>query len=935
MNATAAFQLTRREDYSPPDFALPEARLDFDLDAEVTEVTACMRFERRAGDAKSLVLQGDELELVSVKLDGNPLADNEYQVSAAQLEVFDVPDAFELEVVTRIRPSANTGLMGLYASGEMLCTQCEPEGFRRITYAPDRPDVLMKVTTRITADQGNYPVALSNGNCVSESLGADGRRTWVWEDPFPKPSYLFALVAGRFAVLRDEFVTGGGRRVELRIYSEEDHIGECGFAMQSLKRAMRWDEEVYGREYDLDGFMIVAVEDFNFGAMENKGLNIFNTSVILASPDTATDATYARVEAVIAHEYFHNWSGNRVTCRDWFQLSLKEGFTVFRDNEFSSDMNSRTLRRIQAVNFLRDVQFAEDAGPLAHPVRPDSYLEISNFYTTTVYEKGAELVRMIHTLLGPERFRRGCDLYFERFDGQAVTIKDFVDAMGEAGGMEFAQFKRWYSRAGTPQVSVESSFVDGVLEMKLLQTSSGGADEPLHIPFAFGLLDAEGGELLGEAGRARGSAVEIDTAARVENPRRDGTLVLHLRQETTRVRIDLKGTPTLAPGTSGLEGTPTLAPGTPTASDLEGTPTLAPGTPTLSLLRGFSAPVIVRADLSPESLAFLARYDTDGFSRWDAMQSLYSNEIHGLRKDEASASGEGNTARPSELLLSLVGDLLEEALVASDDGEHKGVLAAMLRLPSEALLLEQLDEYDVEGVYAARLHLRQVIARSHEARLRDLFEANEGARPYRMDGVQSARRSLRHLSLGLLVEIGEGDVRLLIRDLLSGADNLTDRLAGLGLVVESDLFDEQERDEAIQAFATNWSHEKLVMDAWYATQAGSRRPGGVERVRVLEQRSDFVLTNPNLVSALYGAFARSALPSFHHPSGDGYELLRDRILRLSSINPQGAARLAVPLTKHKRLDSARASLMRAALESIRAAPDLPKDVLEIASKALD
>ena len=934
MNVTAAFQLTRREDYSPPDFALPEARLDFDLDAEVTEVTACMRFERRAGDAKSLVLQGDELKLVSVKLDGNPLADNEYQVSAAQLEVFDVPDAFELEVVTRIRPSANTGLMGLYASGEMLCTQCEPEGFRRITYAPDRPDVLMKVTTRITADQGNYPVALSNGNCVSESLGADGRRTWVWEDPFPKPSYLFALVAGRFAVLRDEFVTGGGRRVELRIYSEEDHIAECGFAMQALKRAMRWDEEVYGREYDLDGFMIVAVEDFNFGAMENKGLNIFNTSVILASPDTATDATYARVEAVIAHEYFHNWSGNRVTCRDWFQLSLKEGFTVFRDNEFSSDMNSRTLRRIQAVNFLRDVQFAEDAGPLAHPVRPDSYLEISNFYTTTVYEKGAELVRMIHTLLGPERFRRGCDLYFERFDGQAVTIEDFVDAMGEAGGMEFAQFKRWYSRPGTPQVSVESSFVDGVLEMKLLQTSSGGADEPLHIPFAFGLLDAEGGELLGQAGRARGSSVEIDTAARVENPRRDGTLVLHLSEETTRVRIDLKGT---RAALGAAPGTPTLAPGTPTLAP--GTPTLAPGdlkgTPTLSLLRGFSAPVIVRADLSPESLAFLARYDTDGFSRWDAMQSLYSNEIHGLRKDEASAPDEGNTARPSELLLSLVGDLLEEALVASDDGEHKGVLAAMLRSPSEALLLEQLAEYDVEGVYAARLHLRQVIARSHEARLRDLFEANEGARPYRMDGVQSARRSLRHLSLGLLAESGKGDVRLMIRDLLFGADNLTDRLAGLGLVVESELFDEQERGEIIQTFATNWSHEKLVMDAWYATQAGSRRPGGVERVRMLEQRSDFVLTNPNRVSALYGAFARSALPSFHHASGDGYALLRDRILRLSSINPQGAARLAVPLTKHKRLDSARASLMRAALESIRAAPDLPKDVLEIASKALD
>ena len=904
-------RVVRREDYSPPDFHVPEANLSFDLDAEVTQVISRMRFERNSAGSGggSLVLDGDELELVSVALDGDLLADNEYRVRDAQIELFEVPDSFELKVVTRIRPANNTRLMGLYASGDVLCTQCEAEGFRRITFALDRPDVLMKVTTQITADEQTYPVTLSNGNCVSESLDADGRLTRTWQDPFPKPSYLFALVAGRFSLLRDEFVTQGDRRIELRIYADEGHIEDCEFAMQALKRAMRWDEEVFGREYDLDVFMVVAVEDFNFGAMENKGLNIFNTAAILASPDTATDAHYARIEAIVAHEYFHNWSGNRVTCRDWFQLSLKEGFTVFRDNEFSSDMNSRTLRRIETVNFLRDVQFAEDAGPLAHPVRPDSYLEIGNFYTPTVYEKGAELVRMLHTLLGPERFRRGSDLYFERFDGQAVTIEDFVDAMGEASELDLAQFKRWYSRPGTPKISLDSRYKAGILDLEITQSSRDDGTGPLHIPLAFGLLDEVGGELLGEAGRDRHLEAEVSTTARVDNPRGDGTLVLHLAEDTTQVQIRLKGT-----GASSGTGTPE---------------------PTLSLLRGFSAPVIVDADRSPESLAFLARHDTDGYSRWDAMQSLYSAEIHRTRECLSEGKRNEGTKSPSPILLSVIGDLLEESLAAQDEGEHKAVLAAMLRLPNEATLLEQMPIFDVEGIFTSMRALSLEISRTHFAVLLEVFQANLGARPYRMDGVESARRSLKHLALGLLAESGDPDIQRTILDHLEKADNLTDRLAAFSLIVDSDYIDEPEREAVIQAFAERWSDKKLVMDAWYSVQAGSRRPGGVERVRELEQRNDFTLTNPNRVSAVYGAFARAGLQSFHHPSGDGYQLLRKRVTRLSSVNPQVAARLAIPLTKYKRLDPERSLLMRRALQSIQAAPELPKDVLEIVSKTLD
>ena len=468
------------KDYRPPNYTTTHTDLRFDIRPGRTVVTSQLRMERTGesphGDAAgeggkhALRLSGSELELLAISIDGVALGGNEYGVDDEGLEIFEPPERFELVIETAIEPEANTALEGLYKSGGMYCTQCEAEGFRKITYFQDRPDVLSRFTTTIEADAEAYPVLLSNGNLIADEAVADGRRRVTWEDPFPKPSYLFALVAGDLAILEDEFVTQSGRVVALRIFSEPHNIGQCEYAMTALKRAMRWDEQVFGREYDLDVFMIVAVEDFNMGAMENKGLNIFNTSCVLATPDTATDAAYQRVEAVVAHEYFHNWSGNRVTCRDWFQLSLKEGFTVFRDAEFSSDMNSRTLKRIEDVNFLRSVQFAEDAGPMAHPIRPDSYIEISNFYTTTVYEKGSEVVRMLHTLLGPEKFRAGSDLYFARHDGSAATTDDFVEAMEEAGALGLEQFRRWYGQAGTPRLAVTSKWEAGVFDPAKLST---------------------------------------------------------------------------------------------------------------------------------------------------------------------------------------------------------------------------------------------------------------------------------------------------------------------------------------------------------------------------------------------------------------------------------------------------------------------------------
>ena len=871
-----------RRDYAAPAYRTERTALAFDLEDGQTTVRSRLRILRAPGtDAEApLVLDGQDLELLSVHLDGRRLSGNEYQVDAESLRIFGLPDAFELEVATRIKPEANTALEGLYKSGEMYCTQCEAEGFRRITYYQDRPDVLSRFTTSITAAAERFPVLLANGNLVAdERRGA--RRTVTWEDPFPKPSYLFALVAGDLACRMDHFTTQGGRRVELRIYSEPHNIGQCEYAMGALQRAMRWDEETFGREYDLDIYMIVAVEHFNMGAMENKGLNVFNTACVLASPDTAVDAAYQRVEAVIAHEYFHNWSGNRVTCRDWFQLSLKEGFTVFRDAEFTSDMHSRTVKRIEDVNFLRTQQFAEDSGPLAHSVRPDSYIEISNFYTTTVYEKGAEVVGMTQRLLGREGFRKGADLYFERHDGQAVTTEDFVAAMEGANGADLRQFRLWYAQAGTPVLDVQTAWRDGAFHIDIRQScppTPGQADkQPLHIPVLIGLLGADGGDLVN---------ARLECAGRAEVERRGTSLLLHLREAATSLQV-------LGLGEA----------------------------PHLSFLRGFSAPVRVCYPRPAEDLAFLARHDSDGFARWDAMQSLLLGELDNVR----------GGAQVSELVLNLFGGLIAEAQEA-EDAETGSMLREMLSMPSESYVFEQLERVEVDAVIAARDRLIETLSSELADAWRSLYAAKAPTGPYAPDAAGMARRGLRNLALHYLSQRDSAAAHARLAAHLEAADNLTDRLAALSGIANSAAFPDRER--VLGDFYERWRGASLVVDQWLQVQAASRL-NDAQAVRGLAGHAAFDATNPNKLRALYGAFGGRNNRNFHAASGAGYEFLADALADLDARNPQMAARLLTPLTRWRKFDSSRQKLMRTALQRIQAQDKLSKDVFEVVTKSLE
>ena len=892
MAREAAPKTIHLKDYRPPDWRTEETHLEFDIREGVTEVRSKLRVRRepQAGGEAPLVLDGQELEFVSVAVDGRALSGNEYRVDDRSLELFGLPEHCELSIVTRIEPEKNTACEGLYRSGAMYCTQCEAEGFRKITYYQDRPDILSRFTTTIVADAGRYPVLLSNGNLIEESESG-GRRRVTWRDPFPKPSYLFALVAGDLALMTDRFTTASGREVELRIYSEPHNIGQCEYAMGALKRAMRWDEERFGREYDLDIYMIVAVEDFNMGAMENKGLNIFNTSCVLASPDTAVDAAYLRVEAVIAHEYFHNWSGNRVTCRDWFQLSLKEGFTVFRDAEFTADMHSRTVKRIEDVADLRSRQFAEDSGPMAHPVRPDSYMEISNFYTSTVYEKGAEVVGMMRTLAGEEGFRRGTDLYFDRHDGQAVTTEDFVAAMEEANGIDLGQFRRWYTQAGTPVLRVASNWRNGALELAIEQscpaTPGQPAKEPFHIPVLIGLVGAGGEE------RVDGR-LEVQSAARCE--RRGSSLLLHVREAQTRVSLRVPG-----------------------------------AEPLLSFLRGFSAPVRVDCPRPAAALADLACRDADGFARWDALQSLLLEELSALRVGLNAAQG-GTEVR--QRLLDVFAGILAEALAATEP-EHKLLLNRMLALPSEEYLFEQAQSVDVEEICGTRDALRSALAGHLRDAWLQLYEANAPAGPHAADSAGMARRGARNLALGYLsAGLGAPAHELLTRH-LETADNLTDRLAALREIADSGAH--PAREELLAEFHHRWQREALVVNLWLQVQAVSRLSdaGAIEE---LEKHPAFDARNPNKLRSLYGAFSLRNNRNFHARDGSGYDLLAQRVVERDAENPQAAARLLTPLTGWRKFDARRQALMKAALGRIRAVADAPgglsKDVFEVVSKSL-
>ena len=883
-------------DYQAYPFAIDETRLAFDIqDGETT--VGCELAVRRRGDGP-LVLRGEKLDLRGVWVDGRALAGNEYAQDDETLTLFDIPDNCQVRTEVCIAPEKNTALEGLYKSRSMYCTQCEAEGFRKITYHPDRPDVLSRYTTTITADAERHPVLLSNGNLVAEST-ADGRRTVTWEDPFPKPSYLFALVAGDLAMREDEFVTRSGRRVTLRIFSEPHNIGQCGYAMEALKRAMRWDEERFGREYDLDIFMIVAVEDFNMGAMENKGLNIFNTSCVLASPDTATDAAHERVEAVVAHEYFHNWSGNRVTCRDWFQLSLKEGFTVYRDAEFSSDMNSRSVKRVDDVDLLRAVQFAEDAGPLAHPVRPASYQEISNFYTTTVYEKGAEVVRMLHTILGARAFRAGTDLYFERHDGCAVTTEDFVCALEDAAKTPLPQFRRWYEQAGTPLLTVEEQRQDGTLRLAIAQSCAPSPGQPnklpFHIPLALGLLDADGRELLGAAGEANGAKVAVESAAKVENPGGDGTLVVHLTEPKTDLLFQA-----------------------------------VPPDAQVSFLRGFSAPVRTRYQRPPAALRQLTLRDSDGFARWDAAQELIAEAVLaravGTERTDAEAL--------ADQVAGLFQDLASATSAAPDDGEAKALLALLLTLPEETALLERAPGADILAITGAWDALANRLAA--EVDWLAVVDANATPGPYRAEAVAMARRRLRHRALWYaLRDLDRSDperAEAMLAKTLAEADNLTDRLVAFTGLLGLESLSANAKDRHIAAFHQRWASEALVVNAWFTAQARCPLPGGLERVQALEAHAAFDRKNPDKVRSVYGAFTRNTR-NYHAADGAGYRWVAEKVRLLDPQNPQIASALAKKLTEWPRFDPARARQQRDALRFI-GEQKLSGDVREVVDKGL-
>lgn len=880
-------QAVLREAYEPPAYLLDHTDLTFELAEGVTEVTAALALRRAPGEgAVPLVLQGQDLELLGLALDGVPLSGNEYRIEGDTLVVPAMPEQGTLTIKTRIFPEKNTALEGLYRSGGMYCTQCEAEGFRRITYSLDRPDVLSRYRTTIRGDGAALPIMLSNGNEVSRQILADGRQEVVWEDPFPKPSYLFALVAGDLQWIEDRFVTASGRQVTLRIYTEPHNITQVDYAMDALKRSMRWDEEVYGREYDLDIFMIVAVDDFNMGAMENKGLNIFNTSCVLATPEFTTDLGFQRVEAVVAHEYFHNWSGNRVTCRDWFQLSLKEGFTVLRDAQFSADQNSPTVKRIEDARFLRTAQFAEDASPMAHPVRPDSYLEISNFYTLTVYEKGAEVVRMMRTLLGAEAFRRGTDLYFDRHDGQAATCEDFVLALEAASGTDLTQFRRWYSQAGTPVVSVQSAYADGALTLTFEQlvppTPGQPSKAPMHIPFLLGLLDEAGQDLL--PGDLSITGVEV-TARPAE-----ASVLLHLREAEHTVTI------------RGLSGPPAL-----------------------SLLRDFSAPVKLVVAQSDEELAFLMVHDSDGFARWDAADRLMARILLS-RLDTPDA--------PVPAVLSeAFGALLQAAFTAPDDGEGKAMLAAMMTLPAEEALAQLVPVVDVHALHEARRQLRNALARTHRDTLAALY-ATDQARPYAPDAAGIAHRSLMNLVLSYLLASGDEAAVALAEARYAQADNMTDRLGALRTLVWSDQPAAQAAAERVlDAFYTHYQDQPLVVDQWLSTQALIPGADTLARVEALTSHPAFDARNPNKLRALLGAFAGQNPTAFHRPDGAGYRFLADWISKLDGQNPQVAARLATPLTRWARYPEASQGLMKRELERLAEEIKSP-DVFEVVSKAL-
>ncbi|WP_243371471.1 aminopeptidase N [Geotalea sp. SG265] len=871
-----------RKDYTPPDYKVEKVALRFELNEETTRVVAQLNMARNSDTIgvmqPPLVLDGHRFTLLEIKLDGMVLPPDRYTANRGQLIIDRVPETFQLEITTELRPQDNTFLEGLYRSGGMFCTQCEAEGFRSITYFPDRPDVLAVYTTTIVADRERYPVLLSNGNPVASGDLEGGRHYVTWHDPFPKPSYLFALVAGNLVCLEDTFTTRSGRTIALRIYVNEQNRNKCSHALRSLQKAMKWDEDTFGREYDLDIYMIVAVDDFNMGAMENKGLNVFNSRYVLASQETATDDDFQAIEEVIGHEYFHNWTGNRITCRDWFQLSLKEGLTIYRDQEFSADMESRGVKRIADVRYLRTAQFAEDAGPMSHPVRPECYMEINNFYTVTVYNKGAEVIRMLRTLLGPEGFRRGMDLYFQRHDGQAATVDDFVQAMADAGGIDLEQFKRWYSQAGTPELHVEGQFNSGAGTYRLTVRQRYGKaiedtpKEPLHIPLLMGLLDQEGHELTLTLDGEKGPG--------------STTRLLELRKPEEHFTFTNLSSP-----------------------------------PVPALLRGFSAPARLEYPYSHSDLVLLMAHETDPFCRWEAGQQLAIQIMLALVTD-------WQVGRPLELDKGFIG-AFRETLTSKE--KDRAFLAEALTLPSEAYLADLMPVADPDAVHVVRQFVRKTLAAQLKAEFLNVRTTCRPARPYAVDDGLAGDRRLANLCLAYLTTLDTHEEVKLCLDQYQSADNMTDTMGALGPLASSIS---PERQTVLEGFYQCWQHERQVVDKWFTLQATSSLPNTIAQVERLLNHPAFELANPNRFRSLVGAFSQANQVRFHDKSGTGYRFLTDQLIRLIPLNPQVSARLMSPLTRWRRFDEKRQSMMRNELERIRALPNLPRDVYEVVEKSL-
>ena len=865
------------KDYKVSPFLIETTDLVFDLGDQQTCVTTRLAVRRNPASkeqSNSLELNSKgDVQLQWIEIDGQRLNDSDYTLSDNMLILRNLPASCVITTEVLIQPQLNTSMMGLYRSRTMFCTQCEAEGFRRITYFPDRPDIMSIFTVKIVADKTNYPILLSNGNAIERADLEGGRHSITWHDPFKKPSHLFALVAGTLSVVEDSFTTVSGREIPLQIFVEEKDLDKCAHAMLSLKKSMRWDEDVYGREYDLDIFMIVAVDDFNMGAMENKGLNIFNTSAVLANPKTTTDASFLRVEGVVAHEYFHNWSGNRVNVRDWFQLSLKEGFTVFRDSQFSSDMNSPTVKRIEDVSFLRTHQFAEDGGPMSHQVQPDAYMEINNFYTLTVYEKGSEIVRMYHTLLGAKTFRKGSDLYFDRHDGEAVTIEQFVAAMEDASGRDLTQFRRWYKQSGTPVLKVRSEYDATAKTYKLNfdqscpPTPGQTKKLPFVIPVKLGLVSDDGVDI------QLNSAGETEIIIEITKP----------HHQLVFENIDAEPVP--------------------------------------SLLRGLSAPVKLDYPYSTEQLAHLMANDSDGFNRWDASQTLSLTVLNQLMHDSLHD-------RP----MVLDGELVEayKALL-SDESLDSAMVALMLQLPTEALLHEEADTIHIAAIHDARSFLRTALAGCLAVELETIYERHNTQQAYAPNVEQMGNRSLKNAALGYLMLVDSG-VELAWAQ-FQNADNMTDQSAALSALVNCPAAADYAA-KALAMFLEEFKDEALAMNVWLQIQAANSQPNALSRVKVLLEHSAFSMTNPNKIRSLIGGFANANHVNFHASDGSGYVFLTEQILALNTVNPQIAARLVTPLTRWKKFSEPNRKLMRDALQNIANEPNLVKDVYEIATKSL-